>query len=158
MQARTALTAIAILAATLSACGSSDSDSKSVPTKAATTEATEAPVPSSAAPETTAPAEEAPKLSPTTEKPDKYEQTWKRPYSNTTCGDFLSGMNGHERWVTAADMLSAARRSDGGSGLPADSEITRFQKDMSAACEGSADAKVTEIGAALYLMDPTYKP
>ncbi|WP_327337387.1 hypothetical protein OG384_14905 [Streptomyces sp. NBC_01324] len=94
----------------------------------------------------------------TTPKPGKYEQTWSTPYSATTCGQFLTDMDEHQRWVTAADMLAGARKTDGANTLPADSEVDRFQTDMATACEPEATAKTTEIGATLYMLDPSYKP
>lgn len=154
MHARTTmLAAIALLAVTLTACGDSDPDAQSSVDAAADT-----PALTSDAPEDSAPAEDTPQPSPTPPKPGKFEQTWKTPYSDTTCGDFLHQMNNHERWVTAADMLAGARKTDGGSDLPPDSEITRFQKDMGTACEANADMKAAEVGATLYLMDSSYKP
>ncbi|MFJ4551075.1 hypothetical protein ACIP4X_17920 [Streptomyces sp. NPDC088817] len=143
MHARTALLIVAVLAGTLTACGGTSTGSQ-------------AERPKNAAP--AAPAEAAPESKPAPKAVGKYEQTWKTPYSDTPCGDYLNEMNGHERWVTAADMLAGARKTDGGNSLPADSEVSRFQKDVSTACQGSADITITEVGAALYLMDPSYKP
>lgn len=158
MRARTTkLAAIALLAVTLTACGDSDTD----PDAASSVDATAAagtPALTSEVPEDSTPAEEPPQASPTPDKPGKFEQTWKTPYADTTCGNFLHQMNDHERWVAAADMLAGARKTDGGSDLPADSEITRFQKDMGTACEANADMKAAEAGATLYLMDPSYRP
>ncbi|MFJ4916070.1 hypothetical protein [Streptomyces sp. NPDC088726] len=91
-----------------------------------------------------------------TPKASKYEQTWRTPYDATTCGEFLNMMDDHQRWVTAADMLTGARKADGATTLPADSEVTRFQADMATACEPEATAKTTEIGASIYLLDSTY--
>ncbi|MFJ4852407.1 hypothetical protein [Streptomyces sp. NPDC088730] len=91
-----------------------------------------------------------------TPKAAKYEQTWRTPYDATTCGEFLNMMDDHQRWVTAADMLTGARKADGATTLPADSEVTRFQADMATACEPEATAKTTEIGASIYLLDSTY--
>lgn len=93
-----------------------------------------------------------------TPKAAKYTQTWRTPYDATTCGEFLNIMDDHQRWVTAADMLTGARKTDGVTTLPADSEVNRFQADMATACEPEATAKTTEIGATIYMLDPTYKP
>ncbi|MFD6474394.1 hypothetical protein ACFWEH_12950 [Streptomyces anulatus] len=90
--------------------------------------------------------------------PGKYEQTWTTPYSSTTCGDYLNTLNQHQRWVLAADMLSGARKADGTSTLPDDTDVDRFQQDMANACKAEATAKTTEVGATLYTLDPTYKP
>lgn len=90
--------------------------------------------------------------------PGKYEQTWPTRYASTTCGDYLTAMDDHQRWVLAADMLSGARKTDGATDLPADSEVDRFQQDIATACEPIATAKTTEIGVSIYLMDASYKP
>jgi hypothetical protein len=92
-----------------------------------------------------------------TAKADKYEQTWRTPYGSTTCGEFLNMMDDHQRWVTAADMLVSARKVDGVTALPADTEVARFQGDMATACEPIATVKTTEIGASIYLMDSSYR-
>ncbi|WP_333771008.1 hypothetical protein [Streptomyces sp. IBSBF 2435] len=88
----------------------------------------------------------------------KYDQTWTKGYADTPCSDFLTTMTDHERWVTAADMLTNLRQVDGGDGLPDDSEVDRFQTDMATACEGGSTVKITDIGTSVYLIDPTYKP
>lgn len=136
MHPRTALASCAVLAAALAGCGSSDAGAGA---DNATTEEVAAP-------------------SPTPKQADKYEQTWTVPYSKTTCGSYLRDMDDHQRWVAAADMLVGARKTDGGSDLPADSEVTRFQEDISTACLGSADLKTTEVAVSVYLMDDSYKP
>ncbi|MFB8083703.1 hypothetical protein [Streptomyces sp. NPDC056013] len=106
-----------------------------------------------AKPETTASA-----VDPEPTKPGKYEQTWLTPYSSTTCGDYLTALDDHQRWVLAADMLSGARSADGATDLPEDTEVERFRQDMATACEAEATAKTTEVGATLYMLDATYKP
>ncbi|MET7648358.1 hypothetical protein ABZS83_33000 [Streptomyces sp. NPDC005426] len=138
MRNRTTTMAIAtgLLLATLTACGGGDT---------------------AAGPEETA--AEAPAVTtPTSPEPGKYEQTWPTRYADTTCGDYLTAMDDHQRWVLAADMLSGARKTDGAAGLPADSEVDRFQQDIATACEPIATAKTTEIGVSIYLTDATYKP
>ncbi|WP_432114030.1 hypothetical protein [Streptomyces sp. S1] len=106
-----------------------------------------------AGPETTTPAA---RVEPT--KPGKYEQTWTTPYSSTTCGDYLTTLDDHQQWVLAADMLSGARKVDGATDLPEDTDVDRFQQDMATACQAEATSKTTEVGATLYMLDPTYKP
>ncbi|MCD2461963.1 hypothetical protein MBT42_00120 [Streptomyces sp. MBT42] len=106
-----------------------------------------------AGPETTTSA-----VHPEPTKPGKYEQTWLTPYSSTTCGDYLTALDDHQRWVLAADMLSGARKVDGATDLPEDTEVERFRQDMTTACGAEATAKTTEVGATLYMLDSTYKP
>lgn len=134
MHARFSFIPVAVLAATLTACGSNERSSGTY--GADSTPATQAESPA----------------------PGKYDQTWKTPYSDTTCGDYGSDMNAHERWAMAADMLLGARKADGAIGLPADSEVTRFQQDMATACQGSLQLEVTEVAATIYLLDHTYAP
>ncbi|MFF7966743.1 hypothetical protein ACFZC3_15425 [Streptomyces sp. NPDC007903] len=134
MHARASLITIALLAATLTACGSNERSSSAYGAD------------SNAATHAESPA------------PGKYDQTWETPYSDTTCGDYGTDMNAHERWAMAADMLLGARKADGATGLPADSEVTRFQEDMATACQGSSQLEVTEVGATIYLLDHSYAP
>ncbi|MFD7881105.1 hypothetical protein ACFV3N_01565 [Streptomyces bauhiniae] len=134
MHARFLLVTVAVLAAALTACGSNERSSSTY--TADPTPATRAKDPA----------------------PGKYDQTWKTPYSDTTCGDYGTDMNAHEQWAMAADMLLGARKADGATGLPADSEVTRFQQDMATACQGSSQLKVTEVGATIYLLDHSYAP
>lgn len=137
MNTRTTTTVVALVAAgllALTACGGGDA----------------------AAPEQND-SERTAAAAPASPEPGKYEQTWTTGYGDTTCGDFLTVMDDHQRWVLAADMLSSARKADGADGLPADSEINRFQQDIATACKPVDTAKTTEIGVSIYLMDPTYK-
>ncbi|MFE1735236.1 hypothetical protein ACFW6X_34715 [Streptomyces bacillaris] len=99
-----------------------------------------------------------PAAQPEATKPGKYEQTWATPYSSTTCGDYLTTLDDHQQWVLAADMLSGARKVDGGTDLPDDTEVDRFQQDMATACEGDATARTNEMGVTIYMLDPSYKP
>jgi hypothetical protein len=94
--------------------------------------------------------------SPGTAEDSKYQQTWSTPYRSTTCGDYLTAMDDHQRRVLAADILVGARKADGKGGLPADADVDRFEQDMATACEAIATAKTTEIGASVYLVDTSY--
>src|SRR5207253_6020628 len=78
--------------------------------------------------------------SPSTE--GKYNQTWTTAYSKTTCGDYLNSMTSKQRWAMAADMLTSLRQVDGGNGLPADGQVTRFQVDVATGCEGESTVVV----------------
>lgn len=90
---------------------------------------------------------------------DKYEQTWKTPYKDTTCDQYRNDLTVKQSWVAAADLLVSARKQDGGKSLPADSEVDRFRKDIVDGCAPPAETQIiTEIAAAIYLMDPTYEP
>ncbi|MFB6963086.1 hypothetical protein ACFCYB_40525 [Streptomyces sp. NPDC056309] len=142
MHARTALLITLLLGGALTACAGTDTGSTAERPKNAATAREEA----------------APVAKPKPKKVGKYDQTWTTPYSDTACGAFLNEMNEHERWVTAADMLVGARKTDGGTSLPADSEVSRFQADVGTACKGSAVIKITEVGAAVYTLDSSYQP
>lgn len=88
----------------------------------------------------------------------KYTQTWTTPYSETTCTDYLHAMSGKQRWAMAADMLTSERTVDGNTAVPADSQVTRFQADMAAGCEGQATAAVGDIAVSIYKLDASYQP
>lgn len=89
--------------------------------------------------------------SPTT--PGKYEQTWPRSYSETTCQEWSGAMSAEQRLAAAADMLTGARnKGDGGTGLPPDSLIRTFELGVTTACV-IPSASVAEVGAGLYLTE-----
>jgi hypothetical protein len=88
----------------------------------------------------------------------KYQQTWTTPYSKTYCSDFLNEMTDRQRWAMAADMLTGARKVDGGSTVPADAVVTRFQGQVATACQGEATALASEVGVVIYKMDASYQP
>ncbi|MBO1756515.1 hypothetical protein [Allobranchiibius sp. CTAmp26] len=83
----------------------------------------------------------------------KYEQTWTKGYSSTTCDEFINEMDPHQRFVAAADMLGGARQADGGTGLPGDSLVNSFKSGLDQACEPIGTMTLTDAGAALYLTD-----
>lgn len=84
---------------------------------------------------------------------DRYTQTWTKPYSSTTCNEWLGSMTGQQRFAAAADMLTRARNTgDGGTGLPPDSLILSFQSDVSEACSAQGSMSVAEVGASVYLI------
>lgn len=99
-----------------------------------------------------------PQSSGTDSSASKYSQTWTKDYGATTCGEWLGEMTDKQQWVAAADMLAAVRDKDGGSRLPADALVTRFQRNISIGCEGSSEVAITEAAVLIYLSDNTFKP
>jgi hypothetical protein len=93
---------------------------------------------------------------------DKYQQTWAKSYSSTTCTDWNSAMTTQQQFVAAADMLTGARNKDHSTGVPPNLLVRNFQADITQACsvQGTADSlKLTEVGVSIYLLgDDTYKP
>jgi hypothetical protein len=88
----------------------------------------------------------------------KYKQTWTTPYSDTACADYLNAMSKKQRWVMAADMLASVRKVDGGSQLPSDGQVDRFQADVATGCEGEATEIVGDVAVAIYKLDASYQP
>ncbi|WP_248582558.1 hypothetical protein [Nocardioides sp. InS609-2] len=89
----------------------------------------------------------------------KYEQTWPRAYSETTCDDWADEMTGQQHFAAAADMLTSARNKiDGGEGLPPDSLIERFQSDIASTCQIEGTLTITDAVYVVYNDDPSYKP
>lgn len=92
----------------------------------------------------------------------KYTQTWGQSYSNTTCAQWNGQMTSAQRFAAAADMLTGARnKGDGGTGLPTDELIRRFQGDVTEGCSVSTaqTMSVAETGAAIYLIGRSqYQP
>lgn len=91
--------------------------------------------------------------------PGKYTQTWTKEYKATTCGDWLHRMTEAQRWAASADILAAARNKiSGGSGLPSDTLVTTFEKNISTGCEGSLTTTILELAYFVYNYDDTFKP
>lgn len=88
-----------------------------------------------------------------TSGPAKYQQTWKTPYSSTTCADWRSKMTDGQRWAAAADMLAAARQKDGAKALPPDAMVDSFAAGLTRVCEPIATLTLTDAGVGLYLTD-----
>jgi hypothetical protein len=62
-------------------------------------------------------------------------------------------MTDSQQWAAAADILTGARKKwDGGEDLPADSLITRFQRDITEACSVDDDHQLPEIAVGMYLI------
>jgi hypothetical protein len=83
----------------------------------------------------------------------RYIQTWTKSYGLTTCGDWNDAMTDSQQWVTAADILTGARKKwDGVDDFPADSLITRFQREITDACSVDDDHQLPEIAVGTYLI------
>lgn len=100
---------------------------------------------------------------PDTNNTSKYTQTWAKSYADTTCTEWNTAMKSQQRFAAAADMLAGARnKGDGGSGLPPDSLIERFQADVAQGCSVAAtmdQISVAEAGATVYSFGrDTYRP
>ncbi|MCS5496296.1 hypothetical protein NY547_03465 [Cnuibacter physcomitrellae] len=89
----------------------------------------------------------------------KYDQSWPKSYSNTTCTEWNSDMTAAQQFAAAADMLTGARnKGDGGEGLPPDSMISDFQSGVTTACVVPS-MSLAEVGAGLYLTErDRYRP
>ncbi len=84
---------------------------------------------------------------------DKYEQTWPKSYSSTTCHEWNAEMTADQRWAAAADMLTGARnKGDGGQGVPPDSLVDEFMGGTTRACV-VPDMSLAEVGAGLYVTE-----
>lgn len=90
----------------------------------------------------------------------KYEQTWHHAYGTTTCSQWATKMNAHQRFVASADMLSGARdKGDGGHGVAPDKLVRAFIADVDDACSVVPSRKITEIAAGVYLTERAkYEP
>ena len=69
-------------------------------------------------------------------------------------------MSPAQRWAAAADMLTGARnKGDGGTGLPPDFLITRFEDDVPEGCSVIGTISVAVVGASIYLIGRAqYRP
>jgi len=82
-----------------------------------------------------------------------YNQTWTKSYGLTTCGDWNDAMTDSQQWVAAADILTGARKKwDGDEDRPADSLISRFQRDITEACSVDDNHQLPEIAVGTYLI------
>lgn len=91
----------------------------------------------------------------------KYEQTWKKPYENTRCGDWRRRMDDHQRFVMAGDMLLTLWQNEGADAFPEDSVITAFAQGISNACKGAGvtlKLKVPEVAVLLYNIADDIQP
>jgi hypothetical protein len=83
----------------------------------------------------------------------KYEQTWSKSYSSTTCSEWNGEMTRRQQWVAAADMLTSARnKGDGGQGLPHDYLVDAFVAGIDTVCV-VPEMSLAEAGAGLYLTE-----
>ncbi len=90
---------------------------------------------------------------------NKYVQTWPKDYKSTTCGEWLNKMTEAQRWAASADILTAARNKvSGGSGMPSDALVSKFERNISIGCEGSDAVTILEAAYYVYNYDSTYKP
>jgi hypothetical protein len=123
-----------LLLAFLAGCGGSDSPS-ATPSQEPTT-STPSPTPSP------------------TKSVGEFEQTWGKPYNKTTCTEWASRMNAHERRVAAADMLINAQGVDGegGNEMPSRELRLRFEGDISEACTASGTSNIAEIAAGVFII------
>jgi hypothetical protein len=82
----------------------------------------------------------------------KFEQTWNKDYGDTNCDDWNNEMTDKQKFVASADMLTTARRADGGEGLPRDSLIREFQGGMTTACVEPSQI-ITGVSSLLYITE-----
>jgi len=95
----------------------------------------------------------------------KYTQTWTKNYSATTCTDWNTSMNEHQKFVMAADFLLTFQKGDQADvAIPADTLINNFKADISTVCAGNTgfppdQEKVGSIATLVYGQGgATYKP
>lgn len=84
----------------------------------------------------------------------KYTQTWKPRYDETSCKAYQTVMTPHERWVAAADMLSAARASSGiNELLPPDPLVDGFAEGIDMVCIANPTFNIALAAAGFYTDD-----
>lgn len=99
-----------------------------------------------------------PKDTSTSTAPDRYTQTWSRPYSETTCDDWNGSMTPAQQFAAAADILASARNKiDGATGLPPDSLIVEFQAGITNVCV-IPTMTLTDATYGLYSTEPRFQP
>ncbi len=132
----------------LAACSSNDPASSS--------EATAAPVASASSPSNTSSATPDPLDKALAE--GKYTQTWKAHYDVTSCHAYQQVMTPHERWVAAADMLSAARTGSGiNEVLPPDPLVDGFAEGIDMVCTANPKFTIALAAAGLYTDDRRFQ-
>jgi hypothetical protein len=88
-----------------------------------------------------------------------YRQTWPAEYAETTCGQFLSEMTYQQRYAAAADLLGAARTTDGGAVRPPDTLVKAYLADLDDVCAAGQTTSLARAGADLYrARGRTYRP
>lgn len=89
---------------------------------------------------------------------DKYEQTWTKSYSKTTCSDWLKTMTPAQQFAAAADILTSGRNKvDNGTGMPSDSLIEDFQAATTDYCV-IPSMTLTDATYAVYMDGKKYRP
>jgi hypothetical protein len=83
----------------------------------------------------------------------KYNQTWPKQYSDTTCREFRSEMSTQQRFAASADMLTGARSRDGGSGVPPDALVYTFMRAIDKPCKLVPTDDIVDVAVAEYLTD-----
>lgn len=90
---------------------------------------------------------------------DKYSQSWSTDYASTTCVQMLDEMTEHERWVTAADLLSSARAANGVQpAMPTDTLVDAFAASLAKACRNDLKVVthptyVSRVAVGVYLLE-----
>lgn len=65
----------------------------------------------------------------------KYTQTWTKAYSETTCEDWRSLMDEHQKFVMAADILfTSQKKVKSDVSIPDDALIGQFQGQIQGLC------------------------
>lgn len=65
----------------------------------------------------------------------KYTQTWAKAYGDTTCEDWRSVMDEHQKFVMAADiLLTSQRKLKADAPIPDDALVGQFQGQIQGLC------------------------
>ena len=88
----------------------------------------------------------------------KYTQTWTRRYDKTSCKQYQSVMTPHQRWVAAAEMLTAARQQAGSNEIVApDALVDGFAEGIDMACTANRKFNIALAAAGLYAEDVRFQ-
>lgn len=90
---------------------------------------------------------------------EKYNQTWPKPYDQTTCAEFTKDMNRQQAWAMAADMLTSARNLNKDTGLPSDALVDEYLAGLINVCVGDKlNMNMADVGTGLYMTEPRFQP
>jgi hypothetical protein len=84
---------------------------------------------------------------------ETYEQTWREPYSETTCAEWTSTMTDDQQFAASADLVWEHHEEQGATERPKTGPIVDYQGLMTQECAAKPDKTIAQVARRIHFAD-----
>lgn len=86
-------------------------------------------------------------------KSETFEQTWPKPYSDTTCAEWSAQTSDDQQFAASADLVWEHHKEQGATERPKTRPIVDYQSVMTQECSAKPESTITEVAGRIHFAD-----